>query len=300
MHRAWIVLFAVVGTACGGGNYEVECEVSANCNLQPTGGSCDVNPETGRKWCSYLDSTCASGRRWSDFETGDGLSGQCQMEREPDGGVVDAPAASVDASANTLLMSLSVSEGSLEPAFEPNVSDYRLDLPLRASSLTLIPTAANGGATITVNGTAVVSGTESAPIALSLGENSIEIIVTSENGSFRTYALVARRAAGILQRAYAKASNTDAGDVFGTSIALNGDTLAVGATDEDSGGTELDNGTQGAGAVYVFVRRVEVGYSRHILRHRTPAPATSSERASRSTVTRLRWVLAEKIAPPSV
>jgi hypothetical protein len=61
------------------------------------------------------------------------------------------------------------------------------------------------------------------------------------------------------QQAYVKASNTGAGDRFGTSAALSSDgtTLAVGATGEDSsatgiGGNQADNSAVGAGAVYVF------------------------------------------------
>ncbi|NOY89656.1 MAG: integrin [Deltaproteobacteria bacterium] len=68
------------------------------------------------------------------------------------------------------------------------------------------------------------------------------------------------RAAGTWsQDAYLKASNTDAGDSFGVSVALSGDgaTLAVSAYDEDSNATgvdgdELDNSARNAGAVYLF------------------------------------------------
>jgi len=63
----------------------------------------------------------------------------------------------------------------------------------------------------------------------------------------------------LAQQAYLKASNTDAYDHFGITIALSGDTLAVGACDEESvsmWGDEVqaDNGTESSGAVYVFVR----------------------------------------------
>jgi hypothetical protein len=59
------------------------------------------------------------------------------------------------------------------------------------------------------------------------------------------------------QEAYLKASNTDAGDYFGTSVALSGDTLAVGAYYEASaaqgvGGNQDDDSAAGSGAVYVF------------------------------------------------
>ena len=58
------------------------------------------------------------------------------------------------------------------------------------------------------------------------------------------------------QQAYLKASNTD-GDTFGHSVALSGDTLAVGAYREASAatgvdGNEADNTASGAGAVYAF------------------------------------------------
>ena len=61
------------------------------------------------------------------------------------------------------------------------------------------------------------------------------------------------------QTAYIKASNTEAGDRFGESIALSADgaTLAVGAHDERSSATGInddqsDNSAEGSGAVYVF------------------------------------------------
>ncbi|WP_220459083.1 FG-GAP repeat protein [Acidovorax sp. FHTAMBA] len=63
------------------------------------------------------------------------------------------------------------------------------------------------------------------------------------------------------QQAYVKASNTEAGDAFGISVALSGDgnTLAVGAVGEGSiatgiDGDQADNSAGSAGAVYVFAR----------------------------------------------
>jgi hypothetical protein len=70
-----------------------------------------------------------------------------------------------------------------------------------------------------------------------------------------------RDALGWRQEAYLKASNADAGDQFGFSVALDGDTLAVGALYERSSATGVDgdqgNGEEGEiahGAVYVFTR----------------------------------------------
>ncbi|MFN0246543.1 MAG: integrin [Kofleriaceae bacterium] len=63
------------------------------------------------------------------------------------------------------------------------------------------------------------------------------------------------------QQAYIKASNTNAGDKFGSRVALSADgsTLAVGAFQEDSAavninGNQTDNSAMDAGAVYVFAR----------------------------------------------
>jgi hypothetical protein len=59
------------------------------------------------------------------------------------------------------------------------------------------------------------------------------------------------------QQAYVKASNTGGSDVFGASVALDGDTLAIGAVREDSGATgvngdQADNSAADSGAVYVY------------------------------------------------
>lgn len=65
------------------------------------------------------------------------------------------------------------------------------------------------------------------------------------------------------QQAYVKASNPEADDQFGWSVALsgNGDTMAVGALFEDGsskgiGGDQANNFVGGAGAVYLFARTV--------------------------------------------
>jgi len=63
----------------------------------------------------------------------------------------------------------------------------------------------------------------------------------------------------IVQEAYVKASNTDAFDHFGYSVAIDGDTLVVGVPDERSNATGVngdqeDDSLSDAGAAYVFVR----------------------------------------------
>ncbi|MEO8427506.1 MAG: FG-GAP repeat protein [Verrucomicrobiota bacterium] len=62
-----------------------------------------------------------------------------------------------------------------------------------------------------------------------------------------------------VQQAYLKASNTGANDWFGWSVAVSGDTVVVGARNEDSNatgvnGNQSNNSAGDAGAAYVFVR----------------------------------------------
>lgn len=75
----------------------------------------------------------------------------------------------------------------------------------------------------------------------------------------------ARTGTAWAQQAYVKASNTGSGDTFGTAVALShdGNTLAVGAPNEDSSATGINGSQANAdpqaegsdfGAVYVFVR----------------------------------------------
>ena len=83
----------------------------------------------------------------------------------------------------------------------------------------------------------------------------------NDNSSFSAGAVYLFRFDGSVwqQQAYIKASNTDATDFFGFSVSLSadGNTLAVGAKNEDSNGTGIDgdqanNSASVAGAVYLF------------------------------------------------
>jgi hypothetical protein len=79
----------------------------------------------------------------------------------------------------------------------------------------------------------------------------------SEDGSGAVY-LFSDEGTGWGQRAYVKASNTEAVDGFGAVVSLSGGTLAVGAPFEDALSTGVDgaqeNGGANVGAVYVFSR----------------------------------------------
>ncbi|MDP4228268.1 MAG: cadherin-like beta sandwich domain-containing protein, partial [Bacteroidota bacterium] len=64
---------------------------------------------------------------------------------------------------------------------------------LSALTMTVTPTAEDSIATITVNGVAVTSGQASQSINLSVGTNTIKIVVTAQNGAMKTYTISVTR-----------------------------------------------------------------------------------------------------------
>lgn len=139
----------------------------------------------------------------------------------------------------------------------PGNSEYVVDVPLSQLAATVTVTAAKLDDEVTIAGTPVSSGMPGPSMPLNLGSNQVDIVVENHLGWQRSYRLTIRRAAQIAQYAYAKASRTESGDLLGYSVALSGDTLAVGAHGEDSAavgldGDATDNGAANSGAVYIF------------------------------------------------
>ncbi len=65
------------------------------------------------------------------------------------------------------------------------------------------PTTQDINATVEVNGATVSSGTASAPIALALGQTTINTVVTAQDGTTtRTYSIMVTRAAGSMHSLY--------------------------------------------------------------------------------------------------
>lgn len=112
------------------------------------------------------------------------------------------------------------------------------------------------GAPVAVSGDTVVVG---APY-----EDSSDFVVNGDQAdnsapeAGAAYVFV-RNGTTWTQQAYLKASNTDPNDIFGSAVAISGDTVVIGAIGEDSAalgvnGNQADNSSSGSGAVYVFVR----------------------------------------------
>ena len=88
------------------------------------------------------------------------------------------------------LSSLSVSGGTLDPAFSPAVTSYTTTVPNSTNSVDVSATTSDGNASFTIN------GSTNATVALVVGVNTISIVVTAENGTVSsTYTIVVTREA---------------------------------------------------------------------------------------------------------
>jgi hypothetical protein len=86
-------------------------------------------------------------------------------------------------SSNVDLASLTLSEGTLSPAFGPTTLSYSASVSGSINTLQVTPTLADSAAHLKVNGVTVASGAPSAPIALQVGANNLTVNVTAEDGA---------------------------------------------------------------------------------------------------------------------
>jgi len=112
------------------------------------------------------------------------------------------------------------------------------------------------GGGVAVSGDAMVAGAPQEDSgATGVGGNE-EDDSTEDSGAVYVYA---RNGTVWTRQAYVKASNTDSGDLFGSSVSISGNLMVVGAPGEDSNATGVDgnqanNDADEAGAAYVFIR----------------------------------------------
>lgn len=160
----------------------------------------------------------------------------------------------VPPSSDATLSGLTASAGALGPAFTPTVLSYVVGPSLLPGTTTVTATTASSSASLKVNGVTTSSGSPSASLTLPVGLTPVTILVTAADGVTQlTYTIVFQRSLSA-QQAYLKASNTDAGDLFGYSVAVSAGTLVVGAPGEASASAnQADDSQADAGAAYVFV-----------------------------------------------
>ncbi|CAM3552966.1 MULTISPECIES: cadherin-like beta sandwich domain-containing protein [Saccharibacillus] len=106
------------------------------------------------------------------------------------------------------LSDLSLSSGTLSPAFAAGTTNYAATVSNATTSLTVTPTTADSTASVKVNNAPVTSGNASGAIPLTVGRNDIETVVTAQNGTTRTYTITVTRSeisdADSVSDAYAK------------------------------------------------------------------------------------------------
>ena len=85
----------------------------------------------------------------------------------------------VSLSSNNALSSLTVSAGTLTPAFDPAITEYTLSLPSRSDRLTITANPSDSRATVQGDG----------EISLQNGETSLSVVVTAEDGSAKAYTI---------------------------------------------------------------------------------------------------------------
>ena len=95
---------------------------------------------------------------------------------------------------NADLSNLTLSTGTLSPAFASGTTDYTANVASNVGNIQVTPTLADSYATLTLNGAAVTSGIGK-DIALNVGLNTITIIVTAQNQTTKIYTITVTRAA---------------------------------------------------------------------------------------------------------
>lgn len=163
-------------------------------------------------------------------------------------------------SAHASLAGLVPSVGTLEPAFDPAITSYKLVGKLRAKSsfsegdsLSVTATSLVAAANVRVGGVEVPSGVPSPATPYAAGAHRLEIVVTAPDGSTTTtYAIDAEASVST----YVKPRSTSRAVAFGAVVAVSEDTLVVGARSDGAGIGAGPNDTSApdSGAVYVFVR----------------------------------------------
>jgi hypothetical protein len=123
------------------------------------------------------------------------------------------------------LISLTSNAGSISPAFSTNTTDYSLNVISATNSIRVTSQTNDNKASIQIriNGgtyATVASGSPSSPLPLNAGVNTIEVLVTAEDGATtRTYTIVVTRGIpGISSFSPMKARPGDAVTITGTNF----------------------------------------------------------------------------------
>jgi gliding motility-associated-like protein len=122
------------------------------------------------------------------------------------------------ASSDASLSSLMTSTGTLSPAFVSGTLNYSVSVPNNTNTLSLVPTVNEVNASLKVNNVTLASGSTSAFIPLTVGDNVITVVVTAQDGAtLQTYTITVTRAPLVIT--YASSSITGTVDTAIASLA---------------------------------------------------------------------------------
>ncbi len=198
------------GTLTAGSNYDISC-VEGSLSIEKK--ALTITAEDKSK--SYGEDDPEFTVSYNGFVTGEdesNLSGTLSITREPgeDVGTYEIIPSGLTStnyeiifengvlsiiSNDANLSNLSVSNGTIQPAFDPNETSYTVDVGSEVIKITVTPTASDTKANIKVNGSDVNSGEASQNIPLVVGNNTVNIEVTAENGDTKTYEILVTREA---------------------------------------------------------------------------------------------------------
>lgn len=117
-----------------------------------------------------------------DYDASGSASVSIVSASTPDDSEPDYTPSAPGKSGNNALSALTVSAGTLAPAFDPAVTEYTLSLPQGTEKLTLTATPSDSNATVQGDG----------ELTLQEGENTLPLVVTAENGDTKTYTVTAK------------------------------------------------------------------------------------------------------------
>lgn len=91
------------------------------------------------------------------------------------------------------LKGLTVNGLVFSPTFDPQVNNYSLSVSNSTNTVTVTASVYDPDATMTINGKPLADAGTSDPIALSVGENVVTVVVTAQNGVTQSYTITIKR-----------------------------------------------------------------------------------------------------------
>ncbi len=94
-----------------------------------------------------------------------------------------------DHSNNANLSNITLSDGTLTPAFSPGTTEYSASVAHAVTEVIIIATTEDTYATVSIDGETAVTGTQTVTVPVHVGRNKFDVEITAEDGTVQTYQL---------------------------------------------------------------------------------------------------------------